>query len=244
MNKILLISLVLLKCVFSAESINEDPSIDYEQNFDFENLGRIGDYGYPGNPQYDRAKGYLLKGKVKNAVSNNGNFITWDYHPAGFWGQYGYLPHVGFVAGVPGHEYSSHWSSPGDPSWQQDATITSLWNSSDAYDAWVDEIIDPENDEGNYKTIVYNTVIDYGSGNMGHNDRGLIAEQKNSLEDLDYEGGAQWVIDHNLEKIYIYLDDASLDPNLASSGIGSKGSSFISHCISINFINVNISAES
>ena len=92
MNKTLLVSLILCNCAIAAEAKNAGTSIVSEQNFGSEILGRIGDYGYPGNPQYDKAKGYLLKGKVKNAVSNNGNFITWDYHPAGFWGQYGYLP--------------------------------------------------------------------------------------------------------------------------------------------------------
>ena len=33
-------------------------------------LAKIGDYPYPTNPFNDRAKGYLLQGKVKNAVTN------------------------------------------------------------------------------------------------------------------------------------------------------------------------------
>ena len=69
----------------------------------------LGQYGYPSDPISDRAKGYLLKGKVKNAISNYGNFITWDEHPAGLWGEYTYLPHLGMIAGIPGHEYSSHY---------------------------------------------------------------------------------------------------------------------------------------
>ena len=56
----------------------------------------------------DRAKGYLLKGKVKNAISNYGNFITWDEHPAGLWGEYSYLPHVAMV-GNSWHDYSSEY---------------------------------------------------------------------------------------------------------------------------------------
>ena len=69
----------------------------------------LGQYGYPSDPISDRAKGYLLKGKVKNAISNYGNFITWDEHPAGLWGEYSYLPHVAMVAGIPGHDYSSEY---------------------------------------------------------------------------------------------------------------------------------------
>ena len=43
----------------------------------------LGQYGYPSDPMSDRAKGYLLKGKSKNAVTNYGNFINWDEHPFG-----------------------------------------------------------------------------------------------------------------------------------------------------------------
>ena len=57
----------------------------------------------------DRAKGYLLKGKVKNAVSNWGDFINWYVTPAGLWGEYSYLPDVAMIAGIPGHEYSSKY---------------------------------------------------------------------------------------------------------------------------------------
>ena len=180
MSKFIQISLIVFSCIFSAEKKDAAIPIDSEEKFETGSLGRIGDYGYPGNPLYDRAKGYLLKGKVKNAVSNQGNFITWDYHPAGFWGMYGYLPHVGFVAGVPGHEYSSAWSIPGSPSWVQDAAISTLWYSTDAYNAWVDEIDDPENEVGNYKTVVYNTVVDIGVDDRGHNDRGDIAKERSS----------------------------------------------------------------
>ena len=164
--------------VFTAEPISEDESSGYSHKGVNESLGRIGDYGYPGNPLYDRAKGYLLKGKVKNAVTNQGNFITWDYHPAGFWGEYGYLPHIGFVAGVPGHEYSSNWSDPGDASWVQDTFSDMLWYSSEAYNAWVKDIdLDVPDWVGNFKTIVYNTVVDIGTDDRGHNDRGIIATE-------------------------------------------------------------------
>ena len=178
MCRIFSIYILSIQFVFASETINElNDNVNIINKSTNEGLGRIGDYGYPNNPQYDRAKGYLLKGKVKNAVSNSGNFITWDYHPAGFWGEYGYLPHVGFVAGVPGHEYSSKWSNPGYASWVQDPSNNSIWFSEDAYDSW-----DPENERGGkYKTIVYNTVVDIGTDDRGHNDRGDIA-----LEIVDY----------------------------------------------------------
>jgi len=245
--KILIINTFLLNCIFSAEPKASGETNDYEQEFGTERLGRVGDYGYPKNPQYDRAKGYLLKGKVKNAVTNQGNFITWDYHPAGFWGEYGYLPHVGFVAGVPGHEYSSNWSQPGDPSWVQHSFSEMLWYSADAYNAWVKDIDDPETEVGNYKTIVYNTVVDIGT-DRGHNDRGFIASEiidhcsenipengppdeeecvsagyqwiKAGISQIDTEDGFQWFLDHELGRVYLYTDDSSLNPNYASTGIG------------------------
>ena len=82
---------------------------------------------------------------MRSAVSNSGNFITWDQHPAGFWGKYGYLPHLGFVAGIPGHEYSSAWSDSGDPSWVQETSYSAqLWYSKEAFNAWIKNIDEPE----------------------------------------------------------------------------------------------------
>ena len=123
-------------------------------------LGRIGDYGYPDNPQLDRAKGYLLKGKINNAVSNYGNFISWDFHPAGLWNNFAYLPHVGFVAGVPGHVYSSKWSTISSKSWIKETVqigteSVELWTSRDAFNAWMDdvEISDSGEFSGNFITV-------------------------------------------------------------------------------------------
>ena len=125
--KIFIYNILLFNLVFAAELVKEEEFSENNQKVGTENLGRIGDYPYPTNPQYDRAKGYLLKGKVRSAVSNSGNFITWDQHPAGFWGKYGYLPHLGFVAGVPGHEYSSVWSESAIPfKWNNAALIVAF----------------------------------------------------------------------------------------------------------------------
>ena len=248
--KILIINFLLIGWIFSAEPKTGNESSGYSHKGVNESLGRIGDYGYPGNPLYDRAKGYLLKGKVKNAVTNQGNFITWDYHPAGFWGEYGYLPHIGFVAGVPGHEYSSNWSDPGDASWVQDTFSDMLWYSSEAYNAWVKDIdLDVPDWVGNFKTIVYNTVVDIGTDDRGHNDRGIIATEieaycTNSdifendtpnqadcesagynwilpgIAQIDLTDGFQWFLDHELGRLYLYTDDSGLNPNYASAGIG------------------------
>ena len=87
---------------------NKDDQYLYnnENNSSSFSLGRIGEYGSLPNPMNDRAKGFLLKGKVQSAVTNYGNFINWDYHPAALWGEYTYLPTTAFVAGVPGHSYT------------------------------------------------------------------------------------------------------------------------------------------
>ena len=77
----------------------------------------LGEYGFPSNPMNDRAIGFLLKGKAKTAVTNYGEFIEWDVHPAGLWGDYTYLPDVCFIAGIPGQSYSYRydWFNSEDP---------------------------------------------------------------------------------------------------------------------------------
>ena len=52
-----------------------------------------------------------------------------------------------------------------------------LWYSSEAYDAWVKDIANPITEVGNYKTIIYNTLVDIGADDRGHNDRGIIATE-------------------------------------------------------------------
>ena len=97
----------------------------------------------------DRAKGYLLKGKVKNGISNWGDFINWYVTPAGLWGEYSYLPDVAMIADIRGHEYSSHYQD-----WEESDMATHyedwheqhgedliVWCSEDLYDAWS---LDPE----------------------------------------------------------------------------------------------------
>ena len=104
----ILMLLIMVQCIFAA---NKKPDADasthpWSQFTNSGALGRIGDFTYPSNPMNDRAIGYLLKGKAKSAVTNYGEFIEWDVHPAGLWGDYTYLPDVCFIAGVPGQSYS------------------------------------------------------------------------------------------------------------------------------------------
>ena len=48
-----------------------------------DNLQKIGDNDFPGNPLNDRAKGYILDGKIKSTILNYGNFIDWAHWPTG-----------------------------------------------------------------------------------------------------------------------------------------------------------------
>ena len=64
--------------IVASEPNDNDESYESYNSYYNQNQGRggIGQYGELSNPMNDRAKGYLLKGVIKNAVSNYGNFIT------------------------------------------------------------------------------------------------------------------------------------------------------------------------
>ena len=102
-------------CVFLFFTIVFTEEIKYHQapykdSFQYKHAGKIGDNPFPTNPMSDRAIGYLLQGKAQTAISNYGNIINWDEHPMGIWNGYSYLPSVAFLAGVPGHKYSSEFT--------------------------------------------------------------------------------------------------------------------------------------
>ncbi len=167
---------------------------------------RIGDYPFPTNPMNDRAKGFLIQGKVKNAVSNYGNFINWDEHPSGLWGDYSYLPAVSFLAGVPGQAYSSRFE------WTKYATtesggvvIRQTWESSDAYEAWF------EDGDTNFVGIVFDAEDDAGTW-----DPDSIAK-KSSIDDIS--DSYQWGIDSEQGTIFISVEGEN-DPNKSTAKIG------------------------
>ena len=137
---------MFLPCiVFSAERVDKNNS-SYHPWSQFSNsggsLGKLGDFTYPTNPMNDRAIGYLFKGKAKSAVTNYGEFIEWDVHPAGLWGEYTYLPDVCFIAGIPGmsYTYKYDWFKFDDPvnpdicpEYTGDGNVV-LWCSEIAYE--------------------------------------------------------------------------------------------------------------
>ena len=215
---------ILLTSIFAAEA---DEYIGVGENFSAGATytrgdgGGLGQYGYPNDPMIDRAKGYLLKGKVKNAITNYGNFINWYFHPAGMWGDYTYLPDVGMIAGIRGHRYSSEfvWEeadmasicSANQSSWcTQFENSLDVWCSEELYDSWnLDtEILFEIND----KDIVTNedsviTVIAarpngryVGIAFETEDDRGIVGSRKKDTYDgvpaiLNIDGRNQWVFD-------------------------------------------------
>ena len=103
---------ILFASLFIVVALADDDKFSKDQvsdPFRATSSARIGDNPFPTNPMNDRAIGYLLQGKINNAVSNYGSFINWDEQPSGLWGDYAYLPAVAFLAGVPGHSRSSEY---------------------------------------------------------------------------------------------------------------------------------------
>jgi hypothetical protein len=137
-------------------------------------LGKIGDFPYPTNPMNDRAIGYLLKGKVKNAVTNYGAIIDWDNSPPGLWGDYAYLPAVSFLAGVPGQSYSYlyNWINELDV----ESGEVSIWCSTGAFNEWFD------NGDASFVGVVFSVK----------DDRGEVGEKLNDLGSFNSE--SQWMI--------------------------------------------------
>ncbi|HJL78977.1 MAG TPA: hypothetical protein QF355_06735 [Candidatus Marinimicrobia bacterium] len=192
-------------------------------------LGKIGEFPFPTNPMNDRAKGFLLEGKVKNAVTNYGNYITWDEHPAGLWGEYTNLPHVAFVGGVPGQKYSSEffWEKClGLVPENDDDIEIDIWCSHDAYSAWYAEY------DTNFVGIIFDSKNDCGNPTQ-YNNCGLWRPDSVSRVDTpnDVSEGNQWGISDSFEwgddvgVVFLSLersiyDPIGLDPNESSARIG------------------------
>ena len=183
------------------------PSDIQQQNSDFptSNLNKIGDNPPPGNPMNDRAKGYLLDGKIKSSILNYGNFIDWTSFPAGLWGNYAYLPHIGFMAGVPGHLSSAEFS------WNSilldsDGIDINYWSTTEGYDEWFEKI------NGKFVDIAFN--IENDNGELCVNTTAIETDILTSSKDCIYQ------INHESEEIYLFLNTESNNPNLTISKTG------------------------
>ncbi|MBT6867066.1 MAG: hypothetical protein HOA19_06930, partial [Candidatus Marinimicrobia bacterium] len=157
----LIISFLIISCLFAIDrtvKYSKEPTHD---SYRTPGVAKIGDNPFPTNPMSDRAKGFVDQGRVKSAVTNYGSFINWDTHPSGIWGDYSYLPSVSFIAAVPGHSNTAHYT------WEHVETVNdedgvpkySLWESSSAYDAWypltgdtlfAGFLFELDNDDGKY----------------------------------------------------------------------------------------------
>ncbi|MEC9307762.1 MAG: hypothetical protein VX957_05235, partial [Candidatus Neomarinimicrobiota bacterium] len=104
------LSFVMVCSVYGVDGRVKDSAVSSEKTFGATPMAKIGDNPFPTNPMNDRARGYLLQGKIKNAITNYGSFINWDHHPAGLWGEYAYLPAVAFLAGIPGYKQSFEYN--------------------------------------------------------------------------------------------------------------------------------------
>ena len=178
MNFKLFILVIISGVLFSAEPPNAaNPALPWSSGTpSFNNLNKLGEWGFPSNPMNDRAVGYLFKGKVKSGVTNYGEFIEWDVHPAGLWGDYSYLPAVAFVSGVPGQSYSYRFdwytneSNPACPA--SSVNGVTLWCSDNAYE-------DPNELNPYFSWHEYGDTNYVGVVFEHYNDQGLVGEQKN-----------------------------------------------------------------
>jgi len=193
MNKLkhtLGISLILL--IFNTNLIGIEPgSSVVEENPGSSTppvLTKRGDFAYPTNPTNDRAIGYLLKGKIKSTILNYGDFIDidvdrdgyWDKQPAGLWGEYAYLPTVGFIAGVPGMDYAFHYTWNLEP--ELSGSNYKVWSSNGAYRKMI--TIDSDTTY-NYSGVVFEAF----------EDDGIVGTEIDTI--VNFTAPNQWVVDHD-----------------------------------------------
>jgi len=200
----------------------------------------LGEYGFPSNPMNDRAIGFLLKGKAKTAVTNYGEFIEWDVHPAGLWGDYTYLPDVCFIAGIPGQSYSYRydWFNSEDPlngnlcpEYDGSEEVT-FWCSQNAYQdrlgvepgfSWI------EGTDTIFAGIVFESYLDVNAiigkekfcASSDPNTCSLLTVGSTSEEisEVVLDGANQWFLDHENDMLIISLPNSNtynVDPNLSN----------------------------
>ena len=168
---------------------------------------RIGDYPYPTNPMNDRAIGYLLQGKVNNGLTNYGNFINWDEHPSGIWGEYSYLPAVAFLAGVPGQMNSSKYNWINIESVVDDDgfVLYGIWESQAAYAAWYAD------GDTNFVGILFDAEEDFGRWEPDS------VARRSSIDQIT--DAYQWTMD-DVDRKLIISTFGETNPNRSSARIG------------------------
>tara|TARA_B100002051_G_scaffold276595_1_gene326006 strand:+ start:74 stop:4081 length:4008 start_codon:yes stop_codon:yes gene_type:complete len=229
--------ILLISSILFAEHINENQGVGERFSAGPSSIlnREIGQWGYPDDPMIDRAQGFLLRGSAKTKTSNYGNYMDWDYNPSGMWKNYGYLPKLGFMAGVRGHRYSSEFTwqeadmasicSEFQSSWcEQYIDDINVWCSEDLYDSWgLDQelLVYQDGDSihprpnGEYVGIVFET----------QDDRGTVGTRKNGVPAIlnmsDYN---QWVFDFSSSdsgdsRVCISASEG-IDPNDSNAMIG------------------------
>jgi len=201
MNTKIKILFLLSSFIFSEELNNNSHR---ESNIQTRNLP---------DPMNDRAKAYILNGLAQTAITNYGRFVDWDYHPAGLWKEYTYLPTLAFKTGVPGHSYSYkyNWFRFQDSSVcpESDGTYE-IWCSHEAYSDNTNSI--PgfswyENGDTNYVSVVFET----------YSDDGIIGEKL--FSPYDFSASNQWYLDSENGLIIVSLpinNDYNINPNNAN----------------------------
>ena len=199
--------IIFLISSFLSSEEHKDLQSPFNDPFKYNQVGKIGDNPFPTNPMSDRAIGYLLQGKAQSAISNYGNIINWDEHPMGIWNGYSYLPSVAFLAGVPGHKYSSdfNWDNVEYVVDSEGIPLYGIWESSEAYDRWFYE------GDTVFVGILFNAEDDFGLWQPD-------SISKKASKDV-FNGPFQWSVDHDIKKI-ILSSFGELDPNRSSARIG------------------------
>ena len=229
MHYIYFILFILLQPYFLFASEQPNPNNSVGSWYDYNNTDQspilnmrgngLGEFGFPSNPMNDRAIGYLLKGKAKTAITNYGEFIEWDVHPAGLWGDYTYLPDVCFIAGIPGQSYTYRysWFNSEDPQYGSlcpeysgEDSNTTLWCSSLAYQ---DQLgVEPgfswyELGDTNFAGIIFENYLDH-IGTVGEEKLCSWIDIGEGYWECDYEditAESQWMLDHDNDVLIISL---------------------------------------
>ena len=206
MIKYSIYTIFFLSALHANDAIRPRPNI-LRDPFQMSNPGKIGDHPFPTNPMNDRARGYLLQGKAQTAILNYGNYIDIEVNPNGAWGEYAYLYEVSFIAGIPGHSYSSNysWTNIETVTDQDGVIIYGVWESQDAYEAWFD------NGDTNFVGLIFNAENDFGLWEPDS------ISKKISTEMID--DAHQWGINTQSYKIFLSLP-GNKDPNRSSSRVG------------------------